>query len=81
MSYVTILSVCALLPAEERGSQRSDRQHEPRRPPKGETETRTEPIVSIVVPFLGLPVRILSIELVKPKKGTTMETIGKTLRR
>ena len=27
--------------------------------------------------FLGLPVRILSIKLVKPKKGTTMETIGK----
>ena len=29
--------------------------------------------------FLGLPFRILSIELVKPKKGTTMETIGKAL--
>ena len=27
--------------------------------------------------FLGLPFRILHIELVKPKKGTTMETIGK----
>ena len=27
--------------------------------------------------FLGLPFRILSIELVKPKKGTTMETIGR----
>ena len=27
--------------------------------------------------FLGLPFRILNIELVKPKKGTTMETIGK----
>ena len=26
--------------------------------------------------FLGLPVRILNIDLVKPKKGTTMETIG-----
>ena len=26
--------------------------------------------------FLGLPFRILNIELVKPKKGTTMETIG-----
>ena len=33
-------------------------------------------MVSIVVPFLGLPFRILNIELVKPKKGTTMETIG-----
>ena len=28
--------------------------------------------------FLGLPFRILNIELVKPKKGTTMETIGRT---
>ena len=27
--------------------------------------------------FLGLPYRILIIYLVKPKKGTTMETIGK----
>ena len=27
--------------------------------------------------FLGLPFRILNIELVKPKKGTTMETTGK----
>ena len=27
--------------------------------------------------FLGLPFRILNIELVKPKKGTTMETIGR----
>ena len=26
--------------------------------------------------FWGLPFRILNIELVKPKKGTTMETIG-----
>ena len=26
--------------------------------------------------FLGLPYRILLIYLVKPKKGTTMETIG-----
>ena len=26
---------------------------------------------------LGLPFRILYIDLVKPKKGTTMETIGK----
>ena len=34
------------------------------------------PVVSIVVPFLGLPYRILIIYLVKPKKGTTMETIG-----
>ena len=34
------------------------------------------PIVSIVVPFWGLPFRILNIELVKPKKGTTMETTG-----
>ena len=35
------------------------------------------PIVSIPVDFLGLPFRILYIELVKPKRGTTMETIGK----
>ena len=28
--------------------------------------------------FLGLPFRILNIELDKPKKGTTMETIGET---
>ena len=28
--------------------------------------------------FLGLPYRILVIYLVKPKKGTTMETIGST---
>ena len=34
------------------------------------------PVVSIVVPFWGLSFRILNIELVKPKKGTTMETIG-----
>ena len=34
------------------------------------------PIVSIVVSFLGLPFGILNIELVKPKKGTTMDTIG-----
>ena len=34
------------------------------------------PIVSIVVPFWGLPYRILIIYLVKPKKGTTMETMG-----
>ena len=26
--------------------------------------------------FLGLPYRILNIILVKPKKGTTMKTIG-----
>ena len=37
---------------------------------------RILPIVSIVVPFWGLPFRILNVELVKPKKGTTMETIG-----
>ena len=30
--------------------------------------------------FLGLPFRILNIELVKPKKGTTMETRGTTRR-
>ena len=34
------------------------------------------PVVSIVVPFWGLPFRIHNIDLVKPKKGTTMETIG-----
>ena len=27
--------------------------------------------------FLGVPFKILNIELVKPKKGTTMETIGR----
>ena len=27
--------------------------------------------------FLGLPYRILNIYLVKPKKGTTMETTGR----
>ena len=26
--------------------------------------------------FLGLPLRILNIDLVKPKKGSTMESIG-----
>ena len=36
------------------------------------------PIVSIVVPVWGLPYRILIIYLVKPEKGTTMETLGKT---
>ena len=36
----------------------------------------TLPIVSIVVPFSGLPFRILNIKWVKPKKGTPMETIG-----
>ena len=40
------------------------------------TATCEIPIVSIVVPFWGLPYRILHIKLVKPKKGTTMETIG-----
>ena len=40
-------------------------------------ELRDLPIVSIVVPFWGLPFRILYIELVKPKKGTTMETLGR----
>ena len=34
------------------------------------------PIVSIVVKR-RLPFRTLNIDLVKPKKGTTMETIGK----
>ena len=29
--------------------------------------------------FLGLPFRFLSIELVKPKEGTTMETVGRVL--
>ena len=27
--------------------------------------------------FLGLPFRLLNINLVKPKKGTSMETVGK----
>ena len=27
--------------------------------------------------FLGLPQRILNVDSVKPKKGTTMETIGR----
>ena len=35
------------------------------------------PIVSNVVPFWGYLFRILSIILVKTKKGTTMETLGK----
>ena len=34
------------------------------------------PIVSIVVPFGGLPFRILNIKLVKPQKGTTKEAAG-----
>ena len=34
------------------------------------------PIVSIVVPFSGLPFRFLNIKLVKLKNGTTMETVG-----
>ena len=34
------------------------------------------PIVSIVVPFFGLPFRILNIDLGEPKKGTTIETKG-----
>ena len=38
------------------------------------------PRVSIVVPFWGLPYRILITYLVKPQKGTTMETIGITSR-
>ena len=29
--------------------------------------------------FLGLPFGILNIKMVKPKKGTTMETLGRTL--
>ena len=29
--------------------------------------------------FLGLPYRILIVYLVKPKKGTTMETVGSAL--
>ena len=37
------------------------------------------PIVSIVVPFLGLPLRILNRDSVKPKEGTTMETRGSAL--
>ena len=36
-------------------------------------------MVSIVVLLLGLPFRILHIKWVKPKKGTTMETIGSVL--
>ena len=39
------------------------------------------PIVSIVVPCLGVPFGILNIKLVKPKKGTTMETLGLNRRR
>ena len=39
-------------------------------------QTTRVPIVSIVVPFLGLPFRILNIKLAKPKQGTTMEAIG-----
>ena len=36
------------------------------------------PIVSIVVPFWGLPFRILNTKMVKPKKGTAME-IGRSM--
>ena len=35
------------------------------------------PVVSNVFPFWGVPYRILIIYSVKPKKGTTMETIGR----
>ena len=35
------------------------------------------PAVSIVVPFGGLSYTILHIKMVKPKKGNTMETIGR----
>ena len=38
-------------------------------------------IVSIVVPFWGLPFRILNMELVKSKKGATMETVGSASKR
>ena len=44
--------------------------------------SRGLPIVSIVVPFLvnqNLFYRILTIKLVNPKKGTTMETTGRAL--
>ena len=44
---------------------------------EGAWHQETLPIVSIVVPFWGYLFRILNIILVKPKKGTTMETIGK----
>ena len=41
---------------------------------------RIVPIVSIVVPFRDyLLGSLINIELVKPKKGTTMETIGSVL--
>ena len=40
------------------------------------TPVRILPVVSIVVLFLGLPFRILNIELVQPKKSSTMETTG-----
>ena len=35
------------------------------------------PVVSIVVPFWGYLIKFLIIYLVKPAKGTTMETIGR----
>ena len=35
------------------------------------------PIVSIVAPFWGYLLASLYMDLVKPKKGTTMETIGR----
>ena len=38
------------------------------------------PIVSIAAPFLGLPCGSLSIEVAIPKKGTTVETIGRVIR-
>ena len=47
------------------------------RPTKAERpQPWTIPTVSIVVPCWGLPYRILPIKSVKPKKGTTIETIG-----
>ena len=30
-----------------------------------------------IVPFLGFPFRILNVDLVKPEKGTAMDTIGR----
>ena len=38
-------------------------------------KSRSVPVVFIAVPFVGLPCRMLNIELVTPQEVTTMETI------
>ena len=48
-----------------------------KRDSKAKNKPKTLPTVSIVDPCWCYLFRILIIELVKPKTGTTMETIGK----